>query len=235
MKQIIAQIRAELISIADPVAQETAKRYFKEEIKVYGIRNPVVKSLAQKTLKKISSTEKQKVFEICDDLWQSGYLEEGILACDLAYSQRKFFEEADFKVFENWVQLHISNWACCDTFCNHTVGEFLMRFPKCVGGLSKWAKSPNRWVRRAAAVSLIVPARKSIFVDEALKIADILLEDKDDMVQKGYGWLLKTAAESNPERVIDFVMKRKSKMPRTALRYAIEKMPPEIKKAAMAK
>lgn len=235
MKEIIAQIRAELISIADPVIQDSARRYFREEVKIYGIKNPVVKTITQKTLKKIGDADKKKIFEICDELWQSGYIEEGIMASEIAYSQRKRFEKSDFKIFENWVQLHINNWACCDAFCNHTVGDFLMQYPEFVKELYTWAKSPNRWKRRAAAVSLIVPARKGMYLEESLKVAGILLEDKDDLVQKGYGWLLKTAAEANQEPIAEFILMNKGKMPRTALRYSIEKMPPEIKERAMSK
>lgn len=59
--------------------------------------------------------------------------------------------------------------------------------------------------------------------------------DKDDMVQKGYGWMLKAASEANQERVFDYVMSKKNVMPRTSLRYAIEKMPQELRPKAMAK
>ena len=90
-------------------------------------------------------------------------------------------------------------------------------------------------MRRAAAVSLIVPARKGLFLNDCLEIAELLLNDNDDMVQKGYGWLLKVAADKHQQVVLNFVLARKESMPRTALRYAIEKMPAELKAMAMAK
>ena len=90
-------------------------------------------------------------------------------------------------------------------------------------------------MRRAAAVSLIVPARKGYFITEILDIATILLKDEDDMVQKGYGWMLKAASQSHQHHVFDFVMSKKAMMPRTALRYAIEKMPEDLKKKTMKK
>lgn len=97
------------------------------------------------------------------------------------------------------------------------------------------ARSDNRWTRRASAVSLIIPARKGKFLNEIFEIADILLQDKDDLVQKGYGWMLKAASESNQEAVFEYVVRNKAAMPRTALRYAIEKMPGDLKSKAMAK
>ncbi len=110
-----------------------------------------------------------------------------------------------------------------------------MLYPEYVSELKKWAKSSNRWEKRAAAVTLIIPARKGMFLKDMFEIADILLLDEDDLVQKGYGWMLKAASESYQKEVFDFVMSKKSLMPRTALRYAIEKMPQELKAEAMKK
>jgi 3-methyladenine DNA glycosylase AlkD len=68
-----------------------------------------------------------------------------------------------------------------------------------------------------------------------LAIANILLLDRDDLVQKGYGWMLKEASRKNQKEVFDYIIKHKKTMSRTALRYAIEKMPEELKREAMAK
>ena len=88
-------------------------------------------------------------------------------------------------------------------------------------------------MRRAAAVTLIIPARKGLFLNDIFEIAELLLADKDDLVQKGYGWMLKAASQAYQTEVLDFVIKYKTTMPRTALRYAIEKMPQEMKAQAM--
>jgi len=101
--------------------------------------------------------------------------------------------------------------------------------------LKDWTRSENRWVRRAAAVSLIVPAKHGKFFDDVLEIADLLLTDNDDMVQKGYGWMLKEASRQHQQEVFDYIMRNKKAMPRTALRYAIELMPKDLKAEAMRK
>ena len=84
-------------------------------------------------------------------------------------------------------------------------------------------------------MSLIVPAKKGCFLQEALEICDVLLVDEDDMVQKGYGWLLKEESRMHQNEVFDYVVKNRKVMPRTALRYAIELMPKELKAQAMKK
>ena len=88
---------------------------------------------------------------------------------------------------------------------------------------------------KSAAVSLIVPARKGKFLKEIFRTADMLFTDKDDMVQKGYGWMLKSASQAHQKQVFDYVFSKKATMPKTALRYAIEKMPEELKAMAMKK
>ena len=101
--------------------------------------------------------------------------------------------------------------------------------------LKQWAKSDSRWGKRASAVTLIIPAKQGKFLKDIFEIADILLMDKDDLVQKGYGWMLKDASKIHQEEIFNYVMKNKKVMPRTALRYAIERMPDDLKKQAMMK
>jgi 3-methyladenine DNA glycosylase AlkD len=113
------------------------------------------------------------------------------------------------------------------------VGDLVQKYPQCLENLKIWTKSKNRWLRRAAAVTLILPARNGKFSKEAFEIADILFYDNDDLVQKGYGWLLKEMSKLHEKEVFEYVMKRKKDMPRTALRYAIEKMPKDKKVLAM--
>ena len=76
--------------------------------------------------------------------------------------------------------------------------------------LKEFVKSENRWMRRAAAVSLIVPAKKGKFISSIFELADILLLDDDELVQKGYGWMLKVGSEQNQQLVFDYVIKYQS-------------------------
>jgi len=235
MKEIVARLEKELEKMSDTKLQQTSQRFFKESIKTYGTKTGDVVKLGRAYFKEIKDLKKEEVFELCESLWQSGYLEETFIACEWSYNMHRQFEEKDIQIFEKWIDKYVTNWASCDTFCNHTVGEFIMMYPKYIATLKKWAKSSNRWMKRASTVSLIIPARKGMFLEDIFEIADTLLLDPDDMVQKGYGWMLKVASQSHEKEVFDYVMKHKSNMPRTALRYAIEKMPKELKARAMAK
>jgi 3-methyladenine DNA glycosylase AlkD len=230
---MINEIRKELKSQADAKFQKTVQRFFKEKIKAYGVRSSVALNVAKKYFKQIKDKDKKEIFNLCSKLWQSGYLEESSVACQWAYATRERFEHKDFKTFEIWVKRYISNWAQCDAFCTHTMGFFVEKYPNFIARVKKWAKSENLWARRASAVSFIIPAKKGLFLKDIFEISDVLLRDEEAMVQKGYGWLLKAASDAWQKEVFDYVMKHKAKMPRTALRYAIEKMPKNLKKRAM--
>jgi 3-methyladenine DNA glycosylase AlkD len=234
-RDVLASVRQELEENIDPKTRDGVQRFFKEEVRFHGVKSEAVRKIAAKHFQEIKGREKAEIFSLCRDLLETGYGEEASIAFLWAYSLRSSFKPADFDVFEGWLESYVDNWAKCDTLCNHTLGSFLEMYPEFMENLKSWARSENRWLRRASAVTLILPARKGLFLEEAFAISDILLLDKDDMVQKGYGWLLKEASKKNQERVFDFVMRRKADMPRTALRYAIEKMPSDMKKKAMAR
>jgi 3-methyladenine DNA glycosylase AlkD len=235
MQNIIATIRAELKKNADEKTWSTVQHYFKEQIKCYGVKTPIVSRIGKEYFKLIKSMPQAGIFDLCDTLWQSGYIEESFIACTWSYRLHKKYEPGDFRIFEKWVSTYVNNWASCDTLCNHTIGEFIEMYPEQVSQLKEFAKSNNRWMRRAAAVTLIVPAKKGKFLKVILELADILLLDKDDLVQKGYGWMLKAASQSHEREIFDYVIRKKNIMPRTALRYAIEKMPKDMKTIAMEK
>lgn len=233
MENIIDKIRTELRHSIDEKTLATSQNFFKEKIKLYGVKVPTVNKISREYFKLIDCKTKSEIVELCEILWQSGFIEESFIACNWSYYIHEKYEPEDFQLFEKWITNYVNNWATCDTLCNHTIGEFIEMFPEYIVMLKDLARSHNRWLRRASSVTLIIPARKGKFLNEILEIADILLLDKDDLVQKGYGWMLKAASEANQQEIVDYVIKNKSIMPRTALRYAIEKMPKELKIKAM--
>lgn len=237
MKNIIDDIRQSLIDSIDPKTLATSSHFFKEgeAAKVHGVKMGEVSKIAKEGLKQIKHLSKHEIFDLCEELWKSGYLEESVVACIWAESLHKQYEPSDFQIFEHWVHNYLTNWADCDTLCNHTIGMFVMKYPEYISDLKKWATSSKRFVKRASAVTLIIPARKGMFLNDIFEIADTLLLDSDDLVQKGYGWMLKAASEAYQKEVFDYVISKKAVMPRTAFRYAIEKMPADLKAEAMKK
>lgn len=235
MTRIIEELRSDLLKYSDPKHKMTGERFFREDVRIYGVKGPVIHKLTTIYFKNLADHGKEEVFGFCELLFQSGIMEEAIIASLWSDKVRRQFQVNDFYVFDKWVNRYVTNWAVCDTLCNHSVGNLIMMYPVLTGKLRDWAVSANRWVRRASAVSLIIPARKGMFLEEILGLAELLLTDNDDMVQKGYGWMLKEASKAHLSEIFGFVIRNKHKMPRTALRYSIEKMPAEMRSEAMKK
>jgi 3-methyladenine DNA glycosylase AlkD len=235
MNPILSQIRKDLKAATDQKTQKSFQRFFKEQVKFYGVKTEVVGKIAKKYWPRIKTFDKQAIFGLCEELYRSDYTEEAFIVAFWLPNYTDNLEPSDLATFKRWIELYINNWAKCDGFCNHTIGDLIQKYPEILGEVKSWAKSENRWLKRASAVSLIVPAKKGLFLQDALEICDLLLTDGDDMVQKGYGWLLKEESRKHQKKVFDYVVMNRKVMPRTALRYAIELMPKELKAEAMKK
>jgi len=241
MREIIPKIRKDLRENTDKKYKDSIGRWFKEPIKFMGVKTPTVRKIAAKYWQEVKYLDKKQIFELCEELLkgnkQNAFDEEATIAYSWVYKLKNQYTKSDWKIFERWLKTYVSNWGKCDDFCTHAFGEILSQYPEFVSVVKKWTKSKNRWVRRASAVIFIKSNDTYHTGEGSLKdifyIADQLLLDSDDLVQKGYGWLLKAASFGHQKQVFDYVMKNKDKMPRTALRYAIEKMPVSFKKQAM--
>ena len=235
MSTVLVQIRSDLKAAIDEKAQKSFQRFFKEQVKYYGVKTNIVEKIAKKYWSQVKTFDKKALFDLCEDLFRSDYTEEAFIVSFWLPNYIGYLEPADLLIFKRWIGSYINNWAKCDGFCNHTIGDMLQKYPQIAVEVKSWAKSKNRWLKRASAVSFIVPAKKGLFLQDAFEICDMLMQDGDDMVQKGYGWLLKEESRKHQKEVFDYVVKNCKVMPRTALRYAIELMPKELKTQAMQK
>ena len=170
---------------------------------------------------------------MCEKLLSSGLHETRTIAFEWALNCRKDFSKEDLPIFQNWIEKSVKDWSGCDDICSGPLGFFILDFPELLPQVFGWTKNKNMWLRRASAVCLIPSLRRGKYLENVFRTADTLMTDKEDLVQKGYGWALKEASKLYPKEVFGFVMKNKKRMSRTALRYAIEKLPERMKKEAM--
>ena len=174
------------------------------------------------------------VFIICENLLKENDNVLKVIAYDFAYRVRKQYNDKTFSIFENWLFKYIRDWDDCDDFCTHAFSELLLKDKTLTNKIVRWAKNHEFAVRRATAVITIPLIRKNKYKDiNPLGIANLLLEDEHDLVQKGYGWMLKVYGEKEPQKVFDFLKEKHSQMPRVAFRYALEKLPAVMKKELM--
>ena len=235
-KEIFPPLQLELELNADEKFREKIHDYFKMDVSNYlGVRLPLVRKIANKHFKEVSHLDIDDVVNICDELLKTKIYEHKVIAFHWSYKYKKQFKSKHFKIFEGWLKTYVDDWSDCDDLCTHSFGFFLYTFPEFIPRVKRWRVSKNRWLRRASAVVLIYSAKRGRHLSEILETASTLLKDDDDLIQKGYGWMLKETSKSFEKEVFEYVMENKAEMPRTALRYAIEKMSPEYKKAAMKK
>lgn len=226
---MLEDIRAQLRRMANPELVLIHEWYFREPIECYGIKAPVVRALGREIAQRLRV---QGGFEaallIAEELFQSRVLEEAILGEQVLSALGKAITAEHFDVFDRWVD-YLTNWANTDGFALRLVGITVVRDEGKIRRLVPWTISENRWRRRAAAVGLIALARKGRAVDQSLDIAGRLMEDGDDMVQKGVGWLLKEIATKNSDKVVIFLIDWRGRTSQLVMQIASQKMPLEIR------
>lgn len=231
---LLGRLRAELGDKADATHRDGARAFFKEAIQPLGVRSRELNAIIARHWRSARALPEADFLALCEALWNSGVFEEATIACKWCARDLPRLGLASFPVFERWLGTRVGNWAHCDDLCSHCVGGLMSLFPEVMERTLPWLASPNRWLRRGAAVSCVLPARHGLYLHHVFRVADVLLEDPDDMVRKGYGWMLKEGSRAWPREVLEFVLARRGRMPRVALRYAIELLPQEWRARAMA-
>lgn len=230
------QLLVELNRHAEPAYRELVHRRYGMDVSTFlGVRTPTIHQIANRYYKTIKPLSVEDRLAACHVLLEARTYELKIAAFRWGHLCRNDFGGPHLSALAGWLEHYVDDWIDCDDLCIHVLGEFFLRRPELAHETYTWTASTNRWVRRGAAVALVLPVRKGHQLETAFEIADRLLEDRDDLVQKAYGWLLKEASKLHPNEVFHFVMERRNVMPRTAYRYALEKLPDDLRRAAMQK
>jgi 3-methyladenine DNA glycosylase AlkD len=175
-----------------------------------------------------------RVLVIADQLWRGGVLEERSLAIFLLSKFKRHFESRHWRHFDTYVD-SLSNWGETDGLCGYVLAPLLENEPALIARLKPWTHSANRWRRRAAAVALVPAARRGLYHDSAYEVCDRLADDRDDLVEKAVGWLLKEISRTRPQQVADYLVENKTRLSRTTIRYAAEKLPAKTRARVLAR
>ena len=208
--------------------------FFKDEIKSHGWYTADLRRAAVRFRREVRKEHGLDfLIEVADRLFSGPVLEEKIAAVFLLEKLDGEFGDAEFKLFETWLD-RISSWSDHDALVHDLIAPMIASRPARAKTVFRWAKSPSRWHRRAACVALIRGSRAKIFLPEIIKLSDFLLSDEDDMVQKGLGWLLRETAKFDAKRTVPYLMKIRGRAPRLVLRTACETLPPAVRKRVLA-
>jgi 3-methyladenine DNA glycosylase AlkD len=210
--------------------------FFKEEIKSHGWYTAALRKAAVQCRRNIARERGMDfVVQVADKLFSGRNLEEKIFAVFLLEKQTKNFGDSEFRLFASWLD-RVSSWADHDALAHDLLAPMVAADPARCREVFLWAKSPNRWRRRAACVALIRGEREQKFFAQIVQLSNQLLqnEDEDDMVQKGLGWLLRETAKADPKRTVPYLMKIRKKAPRLVLRTACETLPVATRKQVLS-
>ncbi len=227
---IAAQIRRALRDGGSTEHAKGVQWFFKHEIKSHGWYTADLRRAAVRFRRELRKEHGLDfLVEVADHLFSGSVLEEKVFAVFLLEKLDAEFGDDEFKRFESWLD-RISSWADHDALVHDLIAPMIARNPARAKTVFRWAKSPNRWRKRAACVALIRGARARMFFPEIQRLTDSLLADEDDMVQKGLGWLLRETAKFDAKRTAPYLMRIRVRAPRLVLRTACETLPAAAKR-----
>ncbi len=221
-----------------PVGEFNAERYFRGEhgLRFYNVGTTAMRALACDIY--VAHREAWSVddaMKFADALMEDSYLETKSVGIEVVAPFRKSFTPKLLPRWKRWLAGNLSaNWATTDAMCGALIGPLLADRPELLPEMRTWARHPNMWVRRASIVSLIVPMRRGLAVDLAYENARTLHPEPADLIQKAVGWVLREAGKRDAARLEAYLRAHGPAIPRTTLRYAIERFSPVKRRELLA-
>lgn len=222
---------------SDPGKAQQGYSYFKEQVSILGISAGDLRKIAKGFYKEIQPHWTiDEAIALCEILLPDKFLE--IKAFSILILERfgKSLKKEHLFLVKRWINKnYCGNWATIDHICPDIVSPIIGADPDLMDEIITWADSKNRWLRRASAISFIRHARHGKYIHVVHRIAKKLFPDQDDLVQKANGWLLRESGKTDMKRLENFLLNHGGKIPRTTLRYAIERFPEKRRKEVLVK
>ncbi|WP_112479066.1 DNA alkylation repair protein [Vibrio variabilis] len=218
----------------------TIVRSIEQELKKIGypeqcVRTVDIRRISAKTFRSLDNKGISNVLALCEELLITRDWAYGVIAYDWAFRVKKQYTPETYVVFENWLLEYVNGWGDCDDFCTHAFGELLRQYNELSEKTLSWVKHDHFAVQRAAAVILIYPIKKDAYSGlNPYLVAKLLFKNEHQLVQKGYGWLLKELSKKEPQQVIEYLRDNHKVIPRTAFRYALGNLDRCTKDALMS-
>ena len=190
-----------------------------------------VRRCVQQHKKEIMKLPLEDTFVLCESFLQSHNRHKTIIGYQIMDYKHKEFTRESYQKLEHFVLTYVSDWWDFDDYMTHAFMRFYVKYPDILSNVKNWTSHDNFAVRRCAPVLLVIPARKGLAdMKDVFSLCDMVYNDPHYLVLKGYGWLLKEASKHYPKEVINYLETHVHSMPRTAFRYALEKLPKEERK-----
>ena len=238
-RQLARRARAELRKSGNARVAAQQRAYFKrwEKVLFYGIMTPELRRIERGFYQSIRKQwHYADALAFCELLIADRYMEVKSLGLTLLARYRRRFEEDLLRHVQRWLERDFChNWAVTDQLSTQIASSLIDRFPPLAATVETWRRSSNLWVRRASAVSFVKPAGKGRHLDRAYRVVTTLLADPHDLIHKACGWLLREAGKANAGRLERYLLNHGPTIPRTTVRYAIERFPDAKRRKVLAR
>jgi len=222
-----ARVVRALKTLSRPAGQFDASRYFRGagDLGFYNVGTDAMRALARSVYDDHRDEwSVDDAMNLAEALIEDRFLEVKSVGIELVARYRREFTPRLLPAWKRWLaDNHSANWATTDAICGALIGPLVVRYPPLAVRMRRWARDRNMWVRRASAVSLIPSVRRGRALDLAYEIALRLHRDREDLIQKAVGWMLREAGKADPARLERYLRANGPSIPRTTLRYAIER------------
>lgn len=221
------EAKRDIARLATPAGAFDASRYFRgsSNLRFHNVGMKRVRDVARAVHRAHDEVWSLHHAMACADvLMRDPHLETKGVGVELVARYRSEFTPAIVPRWKRWLSAgHSNNWATTDSICGLLLGPLVLQFPELAKTVGGWSRDTNLWVRRAAAVTLIPSVRRGRQLDCAYAVAARLHRDREDLIQKAVGWMLREAGKTDPLRLERYLRKNGPNIPRTTVRYAIER------------
>jgi 3-methyladenine DNA glycosylase AlkD len=231
---VARDVKRALQRLSRPAGVFDAARYFRgtTDLAFYHAGTSAVRDLARDIYKAHRHAWSiDDASALADLLIKDRFLETKSVAVEVVALYRKAFRPGLLGKWKRWLaDGHSSNWATTDAICGCLIGPLLLQHPTLAAEMDRWSRHRILWIRRASAVGLIAPVRRGLALDTAYGVAERLHPDGEDLVQKAVGWMLREAGKADQVRLERYLLTHGPAIPRTTLRYAIERFDPRARR-----
>jgi 3-methyladenine DNA glycosylase AlkD len=233
----VTRTRAELARRGSARRAAGMRAYFKrdERLRFYGVSVPTLRMVARGVWHEHRAAwSLTDAVRFCDLLIRDAEFEAKAVGVMVLARWHREFPRGLLRTVRGWLGAgHCASWAAVDLVAPDLVTPLVRRHPDLVPVVAGWTGARSLWVRRAAAVTFVPLARHGLHLDDAYAIAERLFPDPHDLIHKAVGWLLREAGKTDPRRLERFLRHHGPQIPRTTVRYAIERFPTDRRAALL--
>jgi len=234
VRRAAAEIIRALHRMGNAARARSTRHYFKHEVVALGITTPALRSFATARSRELRSCwDAAEAIQLCERLLREPELEIRGAGFLLLSAFKSELTPELLRQAERWLKRHLDNWALVDGFCGTVLSPLMEQYPDVETRLVQWSRAKSLWLRRAALVTLVPFARRGRRLATAYLLTSRHLGDPEDLMHKATGWLLREAGKTDMPRLKRFLLRHGPAIPRTALRYAVERFPVQERKALL--